>query len=63
MRVIKDESKSHSRGSGCHSIFFLGERERKGKMKGIGKVFMLAYTLGNYSHMSCECGGAGGGRE
>lgn len=34
MSVTKDESKSHSRGSGCHNIFFLGEGEgRRGKRK------------------------------
>lgn len=40
---------------------FLGKGERrKGreKKKIKGQVFMLAYIVSNYSHMSCECGGA-----
>ena len=28
------------------------------RIKGKGKVFMLAYIVSKYSHMSCECGGA-----
>lgn len=29
-------------------------REKKKKIKEKGKVFMLAYIVSNYSHMSCE---------
>lgn len=61
MSVTKNGSKSHSRGSGCRNIFFLGEEEGKdgeGKRKG----FMLAYIVGNHFHMGCESGRVEGGR-
>lgn len=58
MSITKDGSRDHSKGSGYHNIFFLGEageEEREGKEKKIkGKVFMLAYIVSKYSHTSCE---------
>lgn len=45
-----------------HTLSWGREREGRGgkrkKIKGKGKVFMLAYIVSKYSHMSCECGGA-----
>ena len=35
-----------------------GRGGKRKKIKGKEKVFMLAYIVSNYSHMSCECGGA-----
>lgn len=60
MSVTKNGSKSHSRGSGCRNIFFLGKEE--GKDGGGGKGFMLAYIVGNHFHMGCESGRVEGGR-
>ena len=58
MSITKDGSRDHSKGSGYHNTFFLGEGGRGGrggKRKKIkGKVFMLAFIVSKYSHMSCE---------
>lgn len=55
--------KEPSRGSRCYSILFLGEGGWEGKIKGKGKVFILAYIIENHSHIDCKYGGVQGGRQ